>query len=97
MNWTTEEPSMPGIYIAIVKGTGEIVGAAVKAYDYPPGNDLPTGIYCSGYVGAKSRVGAGSPQGVPMAHWFTSWALTMPIHSPNATAMATNPAPETLE
>lgn len=84
MNWTTTEPNQPGIYIAMVKGTGEIVGAAVKAYEHPPGCDLPPGIYCCGYVGASSRVGAGCPQGVPLSQWFTSWVLVMPIHSPNA-------------
>lgn len=88
MNWTTEEPNIPGIYLAMTKGSGEIVGAAVREFNYPPGDNLPAGVYCCGYSGVKSHVRSGCPLGVPMSDWFSLWALVMPIHSPNTEGLA---------
>lgn len=83
MYWTTEEPTQTGIYLAMDKETGEIVGAAVKAFTYSPGNDLPPGVYCHGYIGLKAGKRAGNPQGVPMSDWFSSWTLVMPVRDPD--------------
>jgi hypothetical protein len=66
---------VPGIYLAKVKNTSEIVAATVEYFDSDAGCGKMRGLYCTRYSGRKSHVSYTNPLGVRMDQFFTAWEL----------------------
>lgn len=77
INWTQEEPEIPGLYLAILRETMVSVGVSVEEFTYPQ-DDTPPGVYAHSYTGEGRHVSYGWPRGRPMCEDFMCWSLILP-------------------